>query len=126
MHKIFAPASPLRPLVEMYMVYRRQVPEGGSMLGPVPVDGQSDLVFNVGDASERAVETAEAADLVRQTVFDGPRTTPMRLCQGRIACCRHAPVPAGRTFCLYGDFGRCSEWRSSGRIGSARGGWGGG
>jgi AraC-like DNA-binding protein len=81
MYKIFAPAPLLRPFVEMYMVYRGQVPEGRSMLGPVPVDGQSDLVFNFGDPYERAVGAGEAADSVRQAVFDGPRTAPMRLWQ---------------------------------------------
>lgn len=65
----------------MYMVYRGQVPEGRAMLGPVPVDGQSDLVFTFGDPYERAIGTGEAADPVRQTVVDGPRTTPMRLWQ---------------------------------------------
>lgn len=81
MYQIFAPARPLRPFVEMYMVYRGQVPDGRSMLGPVPVDGQSDLVFNFGDPYERAVGASEEGDAVRRTVFDGPRTAPMRLWQ---------------------------------------------
>lgn len=65
------------------MVYRGQVPEGRAMLGPVPVDGQSDLVFTFGDPYERAVGTGMApeAEAVRQAVFDGPRTAPMRLWQ---------------------------------------------
>lgn len=93
MYNIFAPAPRLRPFVEMYMVYRGLVPGGRALLGPVPVDGQADLIFNFADPYERTtgeqqtgerapgVDETDAVDIVRGSTFDGPRTRPMRLWQ---------------------------------------------